>query len=92
MIFMGIIIATLLIALVLLYAAYRVVNEERNIFIDRIDVNNATIKDLQVQIIEIRRTRPIKCPQCHRYAKRNTLTRVNGKMVCRKCAKKAANK
>ena len=53
---------------------------------------SATIKNLQNEICEMNRTRAIKCPKpVTRYCKRNTLVKINGKMVCRQCAKKAAN-
>lgn len=88
---LGIIIAVLVVANILILAAYLVARDECKISEERIAVAERHIKNLQNEICEMNRTRAIKCPACHRYCKRNTLVKINGKMVCRQCAKKAAN-
>lgn len=87
---LGIITAVLIASNILILAAYLVARDECKIFAERSDVAESIIKDLQDEICKMNLTRPIKCPGCHRYCKRNTLVKVNGKMVCRQCAKKAA--
>lgn len=87
----AIITAALIASNILILAAYFVARDECKISEERIAVAERHIKNLQNEICEMNRTRAIKCPACHRYCKRNTLVKINGKMVCRQCAKKAAN-
>ena len=81
-------IAILAMTTISLFLLWKVAREERLMSQRDVDDLSKENKKLSKQLRELGAKFPDKCSRCHRYVKKGTTTKHNGKYLCQWCYKK----